>query len=140
MQGTRLHLSNTSVCRTNAASSNCGAPEGTEYVQNYALSKQVILVYLNISTFIIYCTCCEGLCIHWASTEYSTSTEPSLIDGEGVVYAFLESTKCVLLTICLQTALINVSPTCSPVVDVVLLCVAGSHPCQTYRGRRQHSC
>ena len=53
MQGTRFHLSNTSVCRTNMASSICGAPEGTEYVQNYVLCKQVILVYLNIDIFIV---------------------------------------------------------------------------------------
>ena len=50
MQGTRLHLSNTSVCSKNMASINCGASEGTEYVQNHVLSKQVILVYLNNST------------------------------------------------------------------------------------------
>ena len=90
--------------------------------------------------YFIYCTCCECLCIHWASREHSTSTEPRPVDSESVVYAFLELTKCMVFTICFQPALINVGTTCSSVVDVVLLCVAGSHPCQTYWGRRQHNC
>ena len=34
--------------------------------------------------------------------------------------------KCVLLTISIQPNLINIGPTCPPVVDVVLACVAGA--------------
>ena len=56
-------------------------------------------------------TCCEGSCIHWTCREHSTSTEPSLVDSETVVSAFLQSIKCVLLIICIQSALVNVGPT-----------------------------
>ena len=92
------------------------------------------------SLHLYYHTCGEGSCIHWASREHSTSTEPSLGDSETVANVSLESINCVLLTISIQPALINKSPTRPPVVDVVLLCVAGSHPCQMYWGRREHSC
>ena len=85
-------------------------------------------------------TCCEGSCIHWTCREHSTSTEPSLGDSETVVYTFLESIKCVLLMISIQPSLINIGPTCPPVVDVVLVYVAGSHTCQMYWSGRQHSC
>ena len=95
------------------------------------LNTQVMLIQTS-NSFIILCTCCESPCIPWASSEYSTSTEPRLVDSETVVYAFLQSVKSVLLVICVQTALMNIATTSSPVVDMVLVCVAGSHPGQTY--------
>ena len=70
--------------------------------------------------------------MHWSSREYSTSTEPRLVDSETVVHVFLESINCVLLMTCVQPALINIGSTCSSVVDMVLLCVAESHPGQVH--------
>ena len=105
-------------------SSDCGAPEGTKLESGARAYVVIVSLY--------YDTCCEGSCIHWTSGEHSTSTEPSLGDSETVVYTFLQSIKCILLMISIQPALINIGSTCPPVVDMVLLCVAGSHPCQMY--------
>ena len=69
--------------------------------------------------------------MHLASREHSMATE-SLVDKESIVYTFLQSLNYLLLMICVHPALINIATTSSPVVDVVFLCVAGSHPCQTY--------
>ena len=41
---------------------------------------------LLITVLIWIFTCCEGSCIHQASREHSTSTEPSLGDSKTVVY------------------------------------------------------
>jgi len=90
----------------------------------YACARYSILIWRF--------TCCEGSCIHWTSGEHSTSTEPSLVDSETVVYTFLQTIKCVPLMISIQPLLLNKDSTCPPVVDVVLLCVAGSHPCQMH--------
>ena len=96
------------------------------------LLKSLLLAKNYTHVLIFTCFEFEGACIHWASREHSTSTEPTLGDSETVVYAFLQSIKCVLLMISIQLALINIGPTRPPVVDVVLLCVAGGHPCQMY--------
>ena len=80
---------------------------------------------LHLSSY----TCCEGCYIHWASRENSTSTKFSLVDSESVIDAFLESIKCALLLIRTEPTLIKVGSTRPPVVDVILLCVAGRQPC-----------
>ena len=98
------------------------------------LSIQVMLtkiIYIAHLSSYIY-TCCKCPCIHWASREYSTSTKSSLIDSETVVYVFMQSINCVLLVICVYPALMNIATTNPFVVDMVVLCVAGSYPSQTH--------
>ena len=83
-------------------------------------------------------TCCEGCYIHWTSREHSAFTKPSLVDSKSIVYAFLESIEGILLLVRTESALVKISPTCSTVIDVILLCVAGRQPCQMYWGGRHH--
>ena len=71
------------------------------------------LLAKNILIITVLFTCCEGSCIHWASREHPSSTEPTLGDSETVANVFLQSIKYVLLTISIQPALINIGPTCS---------------------------
>ena len=66
--------------------------------------------------------------MHWSSREYSTSTEPRLVDSETVVHVFLESINCVLLMTCVQPALINIGSTCSSVVYRYGTAVCGREP------------
>ena len=113
---------------TNEASSDCGGPEGTGYARSADLP-----MYQPISQFIlIHLTCCESYYIHWTSRKHSASTKTSLVDSEGIVYPFLKSIKCVLQLICTESALIKIGPTCSSVIDNILLCVAGRQPRQIY--------
>ena len=110
---------------TNEASSDCGAPEGTEYTRSADLPT-----YQPKSVHSSSYTCCEGCYIHWASRASFTKT--SLVDSESIVYAFLESIEGILLLICTESAHIKIGPTCSSVIDAILLCVAGRQPRQIY--------
>ena len=130
-QGTSLHLRYTSVGCTNEASSDCGAPEGTEYTRSADLPT-----YQPKSVHSSSYTCCAGCYIH--RTSRASFTKPSLVDSESIVYAFLESIEGILLLICTESALIKIGPTCSSVIDAILLCVAGRQPRQIYWGGRQH--
>ena len=58
---------------------------------NYIVSP--VCLHATILVTVLVFTCCKGPCIHWASREHSTSTEPSLVDSETVVYTFLQSIK-----------------------------------------------